>query len=452
MDLDLPQLKQEEVLSLIVSQLAEYGFNELAQVVADQTHTQTTIAPSSRLSELLYTARYESEELEPTDLSKIGNTGSMGNDDDDDGDETGSGLTRLNMETDPKPTGRSAPAFNPIYSTTHKDAVTCTAFSRDGRYCATGSADTSLKVLDVFKMKLPNDDIHPVIRTLYDHTSPVTDLDFHPNGLVLAAASDTAVKLYDLSKPNVKRSFRYLQDTHNINAVSFHPSGDFLLVATEAETIKIYDVKTLQCFSPKTFQQPPLPPGGAASVDSHVNIGPHRAGINDIQYGHSGSVFLTGSKDGTIKIWDAVAGRVTRTIENAHGGQPVTTVQLSKSGRYILSGGLDSNRQLWDIGSGKLIHSFQGAAQQTERQSTCFSWNEDIVFSTDEANQSIVLWDSRTAALLKRIPVEGGPAARIRSLSASPSENGFVTGSQDFRVRYWTTPAVMDKFRSSLHA
>ncbi|KAF9159608.1 hypothetical protein DFQ26_006368 [Actinomortierella ambigua] len=440
MDLDLPQLKQEEVLSLIVSQLAEYGFNE------------TTLAPSSRLSELLYTARYESEELEPTDLSKTENTGSMGNDDDDDGDETGSGFTRLNMETDPKPAGRSAPPFNPIYSTTHKDAVTCTAFSKDGRYCATGSADTSLKVLDVFKMKLPNDDVHPVIRTLYDHTSPVVDLDFHPNGLVLAAASDTAVKLYDLSKPNVKRSFRYLQDTHTINAVSFHPSGDFLLVATEAETIKIYDVKTLQCFSPKTFQQPPLPPGGAASVDSHVNIGPHRGGINDIQYGHSGSVFLTASKDGTIKIWDAVAGRVTRTIENAHGGQSVTTVQLSKSGRYILSGGLDSNRHLWDIGSGKLIHSFQGAAQQTERQSTCFNWNEDLVFSTDEVNQSIVLWDTRTAALLKRIPVEGGPAAKIRSLTASPSENGFVTGSQDFRVRYWTTPAVMDKFRSNLHS
>ncbi|KAF9177033.1 hypothetical protein BGZ51_009159, partial [Haplosporangium sp. Z 767] len=51
------QMRQEEVIPLIVSQLAEYGYAQLAQVVAEQTHTSVSIKPSSRLSEMLYIAR-----------------------------------------------------------------------------------------------------------------------------------------------------------------------------------------------------------------------------------------------------------------------------------------------------------------------------------------------------------------------------------------------------------
>jgi cleavage stimulation factor subunit 1 len=71
-----------------------------------------------------------------------------------------------------------------------------------------------LKLLDVNKMKNRSGDAgdKPVIRTLYDHTEPVNDLSFHPNGLVLASCSnDQSIKLFDLSKTGVKRAFRYLQ-------------------------------------------------------------------------------------------------------------------------------------------------------------------------------------------------------------------------------------------------
>ncbi|KAG0204691.1 hypothetical protein BGX28_003440 [Mortierella sp. GBA30] len=438
------QMRQEDVIPLIVSQLAEYGYAQLAQVVAEQTHTSASIKPSSRLSEMLYVARDESEEIEPTDTSKIQSQTSTAMDEDDDMD-SGPTLTRLNLDTDPKTTPRSPPNLNTIYTTTHKEAVTCTSFSKDGRYAASGSADTSLKILDVNKMKLVNDDVHPVIRTLYDHTTPVTDVDFHPNGLVLAASSDTVVKLYDLSKPSVKRSFRYLQDSHPINSVSFHPSGDFLLVGSEAETVRIYDVKTLQCFTPKAFSTPNShhhhqQQHHGSAVDqaaSQKQQGPHRGGINHIEYAPTGSVFITASQDGSIKVWDAISGKVIRTIEDAHSGKGVTTATISKNGKYILSGGWDSVGKLWDLGSGKMIHGFHGSVQKKEKQSTVFSYNEDYVFSSDESNNTIVCWDSRTGTLLKRY---SGHQGLIRSLSASPVENGLVSGGDDNRVRYWNAP------------
>lgn len=87
-------------------------------------------------------------------------------------------------------------------------------FSPDGRFAATGSHDSSLKLLDVSKIKNRSGDTgdKPVIRALYDHLEPVNDLSFHPNGLVLASCSnDQSIKLFDLSKSGVKRAFRYLQ-------------------------------------------------------------------------------------------------------------------------------------------------------------------------------------------------------------------------------------------------
>ncbi|KAF8977570.1 phosphate system positive regulatory protein pho81, partial [Entomortierella lignicola] len=415
-------------------QLAEYGYAQLAQLVAEQTHTSVSIKPSSQLSELLYIAKEESVEIEPTDLSK---TDTFVDEEDDDDMEAGSAMTRLNLETDPKSTPLRPPTLNMVNTVTHKEAVTCTAFSRDGRYAASGSADCSLKIVDVNKMKQAIDDVHPVIRTLYDHETPITATEFHPNGLVLAASSDTTVKLYDISKPSVKRSFRYLQDSHPINSISFHPSGDFLLVGSEAETVRIFDVKTLQCFTPRAFSGPPSHNSATSSVDSAQQQGPHRGGINHIEYAPTGSVFITASQDGSIKVWDAMSGKVVRTIENAHSGKGVTTATISKNGKYILSGGWDSVNKLWDLGSGKLIHGFQGSVQKNVKQSTVFSYNEDFVFSSDESNNSFVCWDSRTGNLLKRYV---GQEAMIRSISASPTENAIVSGGDDNRVRFWCMP------------
>ncbi|MES1903487.1 MAG: cleavage stimulation factor, 3' pre-RNA, subunit 1, partial [Paramarteilia canceri] len=68
------------------------------------------------------------------------------------------------------------------YITTHKEACTYSAFSTDGCYLATGSADCSIKLIDAFRVMSKSDvvsteshsyDFHPVIRTICEHTSPI---------------------------------------------------------------------------------------------------------------------------------------------------------------------------------------------------------------------------------------------------------------------------------------
>jgi len=51
----------------------------------------------------------------------------------------------------------------------------------------------------------------PVLRTLYDHTQAINDIDFHPTLPLLASASrDNTIKFYDYHS-SMKKSFKYMQ-------------------------------------------------------------------------------------------------------------------------------------------------------------------------------------------------------------------------------------------------
>ena len=114
-----------------------------------------------------------------------------------------------------------APNFTTRFITTHKESCRMAKFSKDGKFVATGSEDTSIKLLDVDKMKNFNQQktdlndkyspARPVIRTYYDHNGPINDIDFHPTqSMLCSASSDKTIKFYDY-KGSVKRSCRSIQ-------------------------------------------------------------------------------------------------------------------------------------------------------------------------------------------------------------------------------------------------
>ncbi|KAI8850854.1 WD40-repeat-containing domain protein, partial [Chytridium lagenaria] len=309
-----------------------------------------------------------------------------------------------------------SPNYNPWFTTIHKEAVRTAAFSVDGRFIATGSADTSLKVLDVAKIR----DAHrgggsepaekPVIRTLYDHQLAVNDVAFHPNGSVLASCSDDmSIKLYDLQKPNVKRSFRYLQDAAPINSIAYHPSGDFLIAGTDHDAIRIFDIQTFKCYTPST---------GGEDLRGAINMVPEFL------------LHAAAGADGTVRLYDTVSGRLINAIRQAHNGAPVASVQFSQNGRYLLSAGQDSHPRMWELSTGKLVQTFDGVSQSKCLINATFSSNDAFVLSADEYSNMIVCWT--------RVQVcyyFGGHQKLVRGIATSPTDGAFVTFSDDNRAR-----------------
>ena len=252
--------KQEHLYRLIVSQLRYDGFDIAANTITKVVSTYNQhlpCAPSSKLSHLVKLGLEKETDI-GVDISIPGGT-------------TLDPVQNSNIFYDPSSwldlevTSDDQISSGPVsqhetsFITVHKAPATVAAFSLDGQIAASASGDTSIKVLDVDRMlnKFPGtssvsnsqQDLHPVIRTLYDHTSTIYTLDFHPRLPVLVSGGqDMFIKMFDYSRPATKKAFKSIQEPWPIHCARFHPGGDFLLVSTFHPVIRLYDIRTLECF------------------------------------------------------------------------------------------------------------------------------------------------------------------------------------------------------------
>eukprot|EP00112_Aurelia_sp_Birch-Aquarium-sp1_P008927 Seg1998.3 transcript_id=Seg1998.3/GoldUCD/mRNA.D3Y31 product="Cleavage stimulation factor subunit 1" protein_id=Seg1998.3/GoldUCD/D3Y31 len=234
----------------------------------------------------------------------------------------------LDMEYETEDFGTSPPMsqYETHYVTAHKGPCTAAAFSHDGRLITTGSNDASIKIIDVDRMlakaaqsqaerqaEKDSDEgagmkNHPVIRTMYDHDSTITYLEFHPTIPILASGSeDRTVKLFDFSKSSVKKAYKTIEEAETIRGISFHPTGDYILLATDSPTGLI------------SFLM------GFKFVFRVVDV--------TVKYAPGAHLFATSSKDGSFKIWDGVSNRCVNTFKGAHGGAEITSVRFTKNSK-----------------------------------------------------------------------------------------------------------------------
>lgn len=322
-------------------------------------------------------------------------------------------------------------SYETAYVTSHKLACRAGAFSFDGQLVATGSVDASIKILDVDRMlakSAPDENEpgreqqgHPVIRTLYDHTDEVAFLEFHPKEQILASGSrDCTVKLFDISKASVKKAHKVFTDCEPVQCLSFHPSGDYMIVGTEHPVVRVYDINTGQCFASALAGQK------------------HRSHVTCCKYALTAKLFATGSNDGSIKLWDGVSGRCINTFEAAHEGAEVCSVVFSKNGKYLLSSGKDSMVKLWELSTSRCLIAYTGAGttgKQEHSTQAVFNHSEDYVLFPDEATTSLCSWNSRNASRLHLMSLgHNGP---VRYIIHSPTHPAFLTCSDDFRARFW---------------
>lgn len=284
----------------------------------------------------------------------------------------------------------------------HLSAVYCIAFDRTGSRIFTGSDDALVKIWSSFDGRLHS--------TLRGHHAEISDLAVNfENTLIAAGSCDKTIRVWCLRtcapvavlqghsgsitslqfSPFVKGSKRYMVSTGTDATVcfwqwdvinngfsdrphkfterprpgvqmvcsSFSPGGMFLATGSTDDVIRIY---YLGSGSPEKL----------AELDSHTDK------VDSIQFCHSGERFVSGSRDGTARIWRlhqrhqwkslllqmsaTLPGSAPLTEEESFFKPKVTMVSWDRHDNTVITAVNNHLLKVWNSYSGQLLHILKG--------------------------------------------------------------------------------------------
>jgi WD40 repeat protein/serine/threonine protein kinase len=84
----------------------------------------------------------------------------------------------------------------------------------------------------------------------------------------------------------------------------------------------------------------------------------HTDGVTSVAFAPDGKLFLSGSRDQSVRVWDAATGLELRLLTGHEGA--INGVAISPDGRQALAGGESKIVHLWELETGKELRRFKG--------------------------------------------------------------------------------------------
>ncbi|HVR74203.1 MAG TPA: c-type cytochrome domain-containing protein [Planctomycetota bacterium] len=202
------------------------------------------------------------------------------------------------------------------------------ALSPDGQSLLGAGGDGQLRLWNV------SDGVEKPIRQPAGGVGPVRAVSFSADGLKVLAASDGGVLVIDLASDATEELLREHAGPVTSLACLPLPGGRGLVISASVDGVRsrpLLALKALRGHAKAVTALAALPEGGAQ--------------------------LLSGSKDGTVRQWEAAAGSETRRVDH---GAPVTAVAARPDGQAFASAGTNGVAKLWNVQDGKLTVELKG--------------------------------------------------------------------------------------------
>lgn len=270
------------------------------------------------------------------------------------------------------------------------------AFSRDGKYLATGAGDTANVWSGnggrkVFSVK---------------HKSGITDLAFSSDGSVLVTGSDdNSAAVWEV--PTGKELIR-LRHGAAVESVAFNPAGNYVATGSDDKTAAVWALPT----------QKSIRFGNKLNINS-VTFSP------DSKYVGTGA---TESEDQDLaRIWDGTSGK------------PITSVKHDRDvysesfyGNYLATGSNDRTARIWQLPEGREVRRL---AHDYEVRSVAFSPNgKYLATGTSGGGKTVRIWDVSSGSETQRLEHNSA----ISDIAFSNDSRRLVSSSFDNTTRVWS--------------
>ncbi len=370
---------------------------------------------------------------------------------------------QINSSSDSNPSRGFNPSFGNcrelIKGGTGQAHVTCLASV--GHLALAGRSDSSVAVCDVNRQNL--------LTLMTGHTDAITSIACCAGWAVTSSLDQTlrvwrlpeveensTIRLPRKTSKGRKSHFSWLQPTvapksmESTRVLSGHKGPVQTLAVLETEETKRFTGGTGegpkdQCISYGPLNLPSVGHKGrfhmlSGSSDGDVRMWSPQDGVCNVVFsGHNGPVtslsslwsaklFLSGSEDHTVRLWDANSETGYKALRKYVGHSAAVTVVGFANSSVSISGSADGKANMWDRRSKTGILSFEGHAGPIT--SLCFM--KEIV-CTASADSSIRVWDLR--ATTKDPLRELHHVDRVNCLL--PLEKSFLSCSEDSLVIEW---------------
>ncbi|KAL0491142.1 GATOR complex protein [Acrasis kona] len=206
----------------------------------------------------------------------------------------------------------------------------------------------------------------------------VVDLKWHPKydcaHLIATAPTNGKVVIWNInSRSSGKLEKQYDQHTRTVNSIDWSPKDDAILLSGSQDgTIKLWDIRQPQCA--KTF--------ACNSEVRSVKFSPHY-----------NTVFSAGVETGDVQIWDIRQESRCKRIFPAHNGLILTVDWHPMSKNHIATGGRDRVIKLWDMNTvSRPVNQVQTIASVTQLLFRPENPNH-LVSCANIMDHNVHLWD-----------------------------------------------------------
>ncbi|MBL8823607.1 MAG: protein kinase [Planctomycetia bacterium] len=122
----------------------------------------------------------------------------------------------------------------------------------------------------------------------------------------------------------------------------------------------------------------------------------HQRAVNIASFSVDGQRVVTASDDNTAKVWDAITGKLIKTLDHSSG---VKCASFSPDGLRIVTTSEDNKANVWDVATGKLIAKLEHT--KFVHHATFSPDGQQIV--TASSDKSVIVWNLFTGERIRNL-------------------------------------------------